>query len=681
MNYRVLARKWRPQKFNEIVGQNHIIKAITQSFLLKKIHHAYILIGMRGVGKTTIARLIAKGLNCEQQTISTICGKCKNCTDIELGCFIDLIEIDAASRTKVEETRDFLNNVQYTPSIGRFKVYLIDEIHMLSKHSFNALLKVLEEPPEHVKFILITTEHKKIPETVLSRCLQFYLKPLSVTQIVTQLTYIFNKENIIAEELALESLAYAAKGSMRDALNLSEQAIILGNNTITSNVINNMFGIINIEHPLLLIECLIDGNIHNILNQINNYSILGINWDNLLAEMLIVLQKIAINQFLSNSLTIQKNEHPTYNINKRIHALSNRIAPENVQLYYQILLLGRRELPYAPNDRIGIEMTMLRALAFKPTTNVTKNKNDNKNIKKYITMKNSKFDISRNLKKNNQVHQDLDLDRYQKQSKYKSNNLLYLDLKHNENNFDKIESNNLNTLSVEKKFITSDITKTLINARLTLSKNKEYSKLKNKIQQKKNLTIKSKQKISKNILERFSNINTNINNNKFIAITNIDSTIYNDTKNINNIHKKNKHVIPFFIKEILRQAIKEDPWILQIYRSSLPILAKKLIMNSWKEQIDKNKICLHVRSNYYHLNSNELHNIIQNFIFKYIGNSTILNIKKDDNFTIKTPMEYIYTLYKAKILKTKQEFLNDPYVKIIKKFFDAEYNENNFEII
>lgn len=682
MNYKVLARKWRPQKFSDVVGQQHIIKAITHSFSLNKIHHAYILIGTKGIGKTTIARLFAKGLNCEKGITSTICGKCKNCKDIELGCFIDLIEIDAASRTKVEETREFLDNIQYMPSIGRFKIYLIDEVHMLSKYSFNALLKMLEEPPAHVKFILITTEYKKIPETILSRCLQFYLKPLNFTQISTQLAYIFDKENIIIEKLALESLAHAARGSMRDALNLSEQAIVLGNQKITTDVINSMFGIINIEYPLCLIENLIDGNIDNILHQIDSYSVLGVNWDHLLSEMLIILKKIAIGQFLSSSLIIKENENQIQDTNKRIYELSRRITPENVQLYYQILLLGRKELPYTPNYRIGIEITMLRALAFKPNkTNIKKDYKKNKeNISSKIN-KSSNCNFLKNLNTNNKNCSIVKDNQSEKKINHINNDLLCLDSKNNKHN-----SNNITTDSVifasKESEVLSNTTKKLIEARLTLSEHKKCNILNKNIS---DLITTSHKKITTNILKRFSDINKNINNTTVnVAKTNTNyikiiqsNCIKEDT---NDIHK-NYQKIPIFMKEILQQAMQDDPWILQIRRLSLPRLAKKMAMHSWKEEIATNKICLHTRSDYYYLNSVELHSIIQKAFSKYAGHSISLWIKKDDNTKIKTPMEYIRILYKEKILKAKKEFSKDPYIKKIKEFFDAKYNEDDITIL
>ncbi|URJ28980.1 DNA polymerase III subunit gamma/tau [Blochmannia endosymbiont of Camponotus sp. C-046] len=659
MSYQVLARKWRPKKFSDLVGQEHIIQAITHTFSLNKIHHAYILSGTRGVGKTTIARLFAKGLNCEQGSTYTMCGQCNNCKDIESGCFIDLIEIDAASRTKVEDTREFLDNVQYMPSRGRFKVYIIDEVHMLSRHSFNALLKTLEEPPAHVKFILITTEYQKLPETILSRCLQFYLKPLNISQIITQLTYIFHKENIKIETSALESLAYASKGSMRDALSLAEQAIVLGNNNITNNVINNMFGISNVEHPLCLIENLIDADIHNIMHQIENLNNLGIQWDYIFNEILTILQKIAIGQFLTNSVQKEDN-NVTQHINQRIRKLSNRITPENVQLYYQIFLLGRRELPYVPSHRMGIEMTMLRALAFRPDIDTTNKNNNNNNGNDGSSIPSKPVCSDNNSEINTNTTQHIttgpvqSINHYQNSSHplniekpKKTNDTLLLNLKKYKFNMDNTKPKISKSLSNRK---IEDITSKILEARSKLLQYKECNKL-HVIEKKSNLTSES-QKQTKSILDRFANINTIILKNSTDRFNKINENLseylesHNNTNDTLNLQKHQN--IPNIIKEILQEAINKDLWISQIYQLSLPKPAKKLVMNSWKEKISSNEICLHVRSEYQHLNSIKLHNIIQKSLSHNMGIPIKLHIKKNDNYAIKTPMEYLHTLYKKK---------------------------------
>ncbi|TKI06256.1 DNA polymerase III subunit gamma/tau [Martelella alba] len=362
MSYQVLARKWRPQTFSDVVGQEHVLTALTNGLSMGRIHHAYLLSGTRGVGKTTIARLLAKGLNCETGVTASPCGVCDNCREIEQGRFVDLIEIDAASRTKVEDTRDLLDNVQYAPARGRFKVYLIDEVHMLSRHSFNALLKTLEEPPSHVKFLLATTDPQKLPVTILSRCLQFHLKALDVGQIRGQLEYILQRENIGYEPRALQLLSRAADGSLRDALSLTDQAIAMGGGQVSAQTVGDMLGALNTEQPLALIEALAAADGNAMMAQLAECVARGADWEMLLVEMLTLLHRIAMGQLLPDMLA----EDDDAAVASRLRELAKRIPPADLQLYYQTLLVGRKELPYAPDRRMGVEMTLLRGLAFHP---------------------------------------------------------------------------------------------------------------------------------------------------------------------------------------------------------------------------------------------------------------------------------------------------------------------------
>jgi DNA polymerase-3 subunit gamma/tau len=362
MSYQVLARKWRPQTFSDVVGQEHVLTALTNGLSLGRIHHAYLLSGTRGVGKTTIARLLAKGLNCETGITATPCGVCDNCREIEQGRFVDLIEIDAASRTKVEDTRDLLDNVQYAPARGRFKVYLIDEVHMLSRHSFNALLKTLEEPPSHVKFLLATTDPQKLPVTILSRCLQFHLKALDIVQIRDQLDRILQREGIGSEPRALQLLARAADGSMRDALSLTDQAIAMGGGQVTTRTVSDMLGTLNTEQPLALIEALVKADGSAMMAQLAQCASRGVDWEMLLVEMLTLLHRVAMGQLLPDALSDEDDAV----ILSRLRELARLIPPADLQLYYQTLLVGRKELPFAPDRRMGVEMTLLRALAFHP---------------------------------------------------------------------------------------------------------------------------------------------------------------------------------------------------------------------------------------------------------------------------------------------------------------------------
>ncbi|HHF4249250.1 TPA: DNA polymerase III subunit gamma/tau [Haemophilus influenzae] len=357
MSYQVLARKWRPKTFADVVGQEHIITALANGLKDNRLHHAYLFSGTRGVGKTSIARLFAKGLNCVHGVTATPCGECENCKAIEQGNFIDLIEIDAASRTKVEDTRELLDNVQYKPVVGRFKVYLIDEVHMLSRHSFNALLKTLEEPPEYVKFLLATTDPQKLPVTILSRCLQFHLKALDETQISQHLAHILTQENIPFEEPALVKLAKAAQGSIRDSLSLTDQAIAMGDRQVTNSVVSNMLGLLDDNYSVDILYALHQGNGELLMRTLQRVADAAGDWDKLLGECAEKLHQIALMQLLPQKSS-DNNEHFSF--------LAKHISPEDVQFFYQVIISGRKDLSNAPNRRIGAEMTLLRALAFHP---------------------------------------------------------------------------------------------------------------------------------------------------------------------------------------------------------------------------------------------------------------------------------------------------------------------------
>ena len=357
MSYQVLARKWRPKNFSEVVGQSHVLTALENGLKENRLHHAYLFSGTRGVGKTSIARLFAKGLNCVNGITADPCGECENCKAIEAGNFIDLIEIDAASRTKVEDTRELLDNVQYKPVVGRYKVYLIDEVHMLSRHSFNALLKTLEEPPEYVKFLLATTDPQKLPITILSRCMQFHLKALDEPQISAHLNRVLTAENIPFDAPALDKLAKAAQGSIRDSLSLTDQAIAMGNGKVSTDVVNSMLGLLDEDQPIEIIYALHQGNGERLMKTIQTVAEKAGDWDELLAETAEKLHQIALMQLLAKNAT-DENDHLGF--------LAKHISPEDVQFFYQVIVSGRKELATAPNRRIGAEMTLLRALAFHP---------------------------------------------------------------------------------------------------------------------------------------------------------------------------------------------------------------------------------------------------------------------------------------------------------------------------
>jgi DNA polymerase-3 subunit gamma/tau len=362
MSYLVLARKWRPRSFAELVGQEHVQQALVNALDSNRVHHAFLFTGTRGVGKTTIARILARSLNCEQGVSSRPCGACAACREIDEGRFVDLIEVDAASRTKVDDTRELLDNVQYSPTRGRYKVYLIDEVHMLSNHSFNALLKTLEEPPPHVKFLLATTDPQKLPVTVLSRCLQFNLKRLPAALIAGRLQQILTAEGVESEPGAISLLARAADGSLRDALSLLDQMLAFGAGRVTEAETRRMLGTVDRAHVIRVVECLAEGDARGLLDAIAAADEFAPDYAQLLDELAAVLQKVALRQAVPD---LPEDEVYTGDLLPRLAA---RMDSETVQLGYQIAILGRRDLPLAPGPRIGMEMTLLRMLAFRPVT-------------------------------------------------------------------------------------------------------------------------------------------------------------------------------------------------------------------------------------------------------------------------------------------------------------------------
>ena len=357
MSYQVLARKWRPRLFGDMVGQDHVLKVLVNALDSGRLHHAYLFTGTRGVGKTTLARILAKCLNCEAGVSAEPCGKCSACTGIDEGRFVDLIEVDAASRAKVDETRDLMDNVQYAPAAGRYKVYLIDEVHMFSKHSFNALLKTLEEPPAHVKFLLATTEPKRIPITILSRCLQFNLKHLGVEQIEAQLNKILVEEEVHAEDSCTRLVAQAADGSMRDALSLLDQAVSYGDGRLESVQVREMLGTIDSEEMGALLADIIDQDAAAMMARIDRMAELSPDYDAMLSGLLAILHDTAVAQVLPEGSDL---------VDEICRGFARRLDREAVQLYYQVALNGRRDLEMAPDPRTAFEMTMIRMLAFRP---------------------------------------------------------------------------------------------------------------------------------------------------------------------------------------------------------------------------------------------------------------------------------------------------------------------------
>ncbi len=361
MSYQVLARKWRPKSFETLVGQEHVVRALTNALQQNRLHHAYLFTGTRGVGKTTLARILAKSLNCEKGITATPCGTCSACISIDSGRFIDLIEVDAASNTQVDNMRDLLENAQYAPTIGRFKVYIIDEVHMLTRNSFNAMLKTLEEPPSHVKFILATTDPQKIPVTILSRCLQFNLRQMTSSSIFEHLKEVLKKENIPFEELALQLISRSASGSMRDALSLLDQAISFGGNSVRDQDVRSMLGAIDQSYLFDILNAISNGNGNELLNITQAMEQRSLSFSMALNDLSLLLQKIAIAQTIPESLLT---DEPDADL---IKSVSIKFSSEEIQLFYQIAILGKRDLGLAPDEYAGFSMCLLRMLAFRPT--------------------------------------------------------------------------------------------------------------------------------------------------------------------------------------------------------------------------------------------------------------------------------------------------------------------------
>jgi len=363
MSYQVLARKWRPQTFHQLVGQSHVKQALINALTQNRLHHAYLFTGTRGVGKTTIARIFAKSLNCDEGISANPCGKCSSCTDIEAGRYIDLLEIDAASRTKVEDTREILDNVQYAPTRGRYKVYLIDEVHMLSKHSFNALLKTLEEPPEHVKFLLATTDPQKLPVTILSRCLQFNLNALSQSEIKQQLEFVLDEEKLSYDSLALQIIAKSADGSMRDALSLTDQAIAQTNGDINHQAVQAMLGLMDTHYAQRLLAALLEQDGKTLLDEVAIVSGKSPNYHALLDDLIALTHLIQLTQLVPSAAELDEHNR------EFVEHVAASCDAQQIQVYYQLLLNGKKDLHWAPEARLGFEMVLLRLLAFQPVEN------------------------------------------------------------------------------------------------------------------------------------------------------------------------------------------------------------------------------------------------------------------------------------------------------------------------
>lgn len=651
MSYQVLARKWRPKTFLDVVGQEHVLTALANGLSLGRIHHAYLFSGTRGVGKTTIARLLAKGLNCETGITATPCGVCANCQEIEQGRFVDLIEIDAASRTKVEDTRELLDNVQYAPARGRFKVYLIDEVHMLSRHSFNALLKTLEEPPAHVKFLLATTDPQKLPVTILSRCLQFHLKVIDVEVIRALLEKILQAEQISSDARALQLLARAADGSMRDALSLTDQAIAMGDGSVTTATVSQMLGTLDDEQPLAIIEALVSADGARVMAQLEQAASRGIDWENLLVETLSLLHSIAMVQLLPSMLD---NHYAT--IEPRLRELARTLPPTDIQLYYQTLLVGRKELAFAPDRRMGVEMTFLRALAFHP---------------KAIIAESQMVPVSAPMA----VANNATAQQHQQSPVYAQH----------------APAQEAPPLGAAAQVNTQlpDSTAQLLQARTQLLRQSGATTPK-----KNEPAAPGKARPANSALERLASVTERSQQRLAAKSTEEKKPAKKEAYRWTAQNQPEVSAEPVATPKALRSALEHektpelsaklaeaamerDPWAAEIDKLQIPKLVQQLALNAFKEEIEPGNIRLHLRSAQRHLNSPSAQKALADALSDLHGNAVTLSVIEDDNLAERTPLEWRQAIYEEKLAQARQSIIADNNIQTLRRFFDAELDEES----
>ncbi|WP_437608672.1 DNA polymerase III subunit gamma/tau [Erwinia sp. V71] len=659
MSYQVLARKWRPQAFTDVVGQEHVLTALANGLSLGRIHHAYLFSGTRGVGKTTIARLLAKGLNCESGITATPCGQCDNCREIEQGRFVDLIEIDAASRTKVEDTRDLLDNVQYAPARGRFKVYLIDEVHMLSRHSFNALLKTLEEPPSHVKFLLATTDPQKLPVTILSRCLQFHLKALDVEQIRGQLEHILQQEQISAESRALQLLARAADGSMRDALSLTDQAIAMGQGQIATDTVAAMLGTLDDEQPLALIEALVDANGQQVMTLLNQAASRGVEWEALLVEMLRLLHRIAMVQLLPSAM----GDEPAA-LEQRLRELARVLPPADVQLYYQTLLVGRKELALAPDRRMGVEMTLLRALAFHPRQVIAEP------VARPALMPQAQAPHAQAAQPPSPMPSAPAQPPAAPQQSWSPPSA---------GNAPPAAPPDAPPSHLP------DATSQLLQARTQLMRQQGAAKTK------KSEPAAQTARPAGSALERLASVTERSQQRQQAAAEQVAAkpeayrwkaqtpteekvTVVATPKALRSALEHEK--TPELSAKLAEESLVRDAWAAEIAALKIPKLVQQLALNAWKEPTEQG-VCLHLRSGQRHLNSASAQKTLAEAMSEHAGQHIELTIIEDDNPSVLTPLEWRQAIYEEKLTQARQSIIADTHIQTLRRFFDADLDEES----
>ena len=586
--------------------------------------------------------MLAKGLNCETGITATPCGVCDNCREIEQGRFVDLIEIDAASRTKVEDTRDLLDNVQYAPARGRFKVYLIDEVHMLSRHSFNALLKTLEEPPAHVKFLLATTDPQKLPVTILSRCLQFHLKALDVEQIRHQLEHILKEEHIAHEPRALQLLARAADGSLRDALSLTDQAIASGDGQVSTEAVSTMLGTLDDDQALSLVEAVVAADGERVMALVNDAAARGIEWEALLVEMSALLHRIAMVQLSPAALGSDMAA-----IEQRMRELARIVPPTDVQLYYQTLLIGRKELPYAPDRRMGVEMTLLRALAFHPRMPLPEPEVPRQSFAPVAPTA---------VMTPTQVQQQPA------------------------------------PAQQQQNVPLSDATSQVLAARSQLQRAQGATKAKKS----EPAAASRARPVNNAALERLASVSERVQARPAVSAlekapakkeayrwkaTNPVAEVKEVVATPKALKKALEHEkTPELAAKLAAEAIERDPWAAQVSQLSLPKLVEQVALNAWKEE-NGNVVCLHLRSTQRHLNSSGAQQKLAEALSSLTGSTVELTIVEDDNPAVRTPLEWRQAIYEEKLAQARESIIADNNIQTLRRFFDAELDEESIRPI
>ncbi|MGO1297532.1 MAG: DNA polymerase III subunit gamma/tau [Vibrio sp.] len=699
MSYLALARKWRPTQFNEVVGQAHVLTALENALTQNRLHHAYLFSGTRGVGKTTIARLLAKGLNCEQGITSTPCGQCDACREIDEGRFVDLLEIDAASRTKVEDTRELLDNVQYKPARGRFKVYLIDEVHMLSRHSFNALLKTLEEPPEYVKFLLATTDPQKLPVTVLSRCLQFNLKPIGVEQIQAQLSNVLQQEHIQSDDKALSLIAHAADGSMRDALSLTDQAIALGNGSVEGSLVSHMLGTLDTDQALHLLQSVASKTPQGVMSGLQSLAENGVEWDGLLQQLATQLHRIAMYQALPATLDEQSPDA------EKVIQLAQVLTPQDVQLYYQIALKGRADLAVAPTARIGMEMILLRMLAFRPSQQsvlepvTASSAVTNTQVTPPVSVKTDEEANSSSehilptqaVSAHPTAGQSVETPTYQQQNVSPVVSEASAD--------DEVTSTPAAEVNAEATLTSSGSESSAAASHVGGLRHQLRSKRKNAASAADGQRVKKTPAASKSkesVLERVSQraqpttdaqwMSPNAPTNQVMATEHTERDYqWRPTQPV--IEKTKSDVTPTKLKKALehektpemsekltQEAAAQNEWAALIQRLTVPKLVEQLALNSVFAQ-QGNQIELTLRPSHAHLNTEKAHDELSTALNEVLGQTYQLMVSVGEQG--QTPLELRESLYQNKLSQAIESLSSDPNVQFIQRRFNGTLDEDS----